>query len=77
MKLAMTRKRYAAAAKEANLLVKVNPRSHYAPELLMLAADAYTKMRKTDLARKTFRRIVKDYPESPLAAKAKKHAPDK
>ncbi len=71
VKLATARKQYAAAARQAEQLVRVNPRSHYAPELLMLAADAYTKMQKADLARKTFRRIVKEYPESPLAAKAK------
>jgi tetratricopeptide (TPR) repeat protein len=77
VKLATARKRYAVVAKEANLLVKVNPRSHYAPELLMLAVDAYTKMRKTVLAGKTLQRIVKDYPESPLAEKAKKTISEK
>ncbi len=76
-KLATSRKQYAAAARQAQILIRVNPRSHYAPELLMLSAEAYTKMRKTDLARKTFRRIVKDYPESPLAAKAKKMISEK
>ncbi len=71
-KLAMEQKQYADAAEQAERLAKVNPRSNYAPELLMLAADAYTNMQKTDLAQKTLQRIAKDYPESPLAAKAKK-----
>lgn len=71
-KLAMERKQYADAARQAEQLAKVNPRSNYAPELLMLAAKAYTAMGKNDLAQKTLQRVVKYYPESPLAAKAEK-----
>ncbi len=72
VKLAMARKEFASAARRAEILVRANPQSNYAPELLMLAAKAYTSMRKSDLAIKTLGRIVKEYPESPLAEKAKK-----
>lgn len=71
-RLAMARRRYAAAAAEAEALVRVNPRSNYAAEHLQLAADAYAKAGKPDQAAKTLQRIVKQYPESPLAAEAKK-----
>jgi len=71
-RLAMSRRQYAAAAAEAEALVRVNPRSNYAAEHLQLAADAYTKARKPDQAAKTLKRIVDHYPESPLAAEAKK-----
>ncbi len=63
-------KDYAGAAREATVLVRVNPRSNYAPELLMLAAKAYDKLGKTAEAAEARRRIVEQYPESPLAAEA-------
>ena len=36
----------------------------------MLAARAYRQLGKDDQAAKTLKRIVTDYPESPLAKKA-------
>ena len=72
VRLAMGEKDYAAAAEQAEQLVRVNFRSNYAAELLMFAAKAYKANRKADLTRATLRRIVKSYPESPLAADAKK-----
>ena len=66
----LARKDHAGAAREAAVLVKVNPRSDYAPELLMLAAKAYDKLGKAAEAAAARRQIVEQYPESPLAAEA-------
>jgi len=73
VKLAMARKDYAAAVREAELLVGVNPRSNYAPELLMLAAEACRAAGRDGKARQTLQRLIKDYPESPLAQRAKQN----
>jgi tetratricopeptide (TPR) repeat protein len=72
VRLAVARRSPARAAELAERLVRVNPRSNYAPELLKTAAEAYQAQDKADLARRTLERIVKGYPESPLAAEAKK-----
>ena len=61
-----------SAAEQAEQLVRVNFRSNYAAELLMLASRAYKADRKDDQAQAALRRIVKSYPESPLAADARK-----
>ena len=71
-KLSMARRRYAMAALEAELLTRVNPKSNYAPNLLMIAAEAYGKLKKNKQAQGTLRRIVEEYPESALAAQAAK-----
>ncbi len=63
-------KEYAAAAREAEVLVRANPRSNYAPELLLHAADAWRRLGKNTEADAALKRIVQNYPESPLAAKA-------
>ncbi|MFB3892724.1 MAG: PKD domain-containing protein [Phycisphaerae bacterium] len=63
---------HAEAAREVELLVKVNPTSNYAPELLMLAADAYGKINKPDQATAALKMIVEKYPESPLSIEAAK-----
>ena len=70
VKKCLAEKDYAAAAREAGVLVNVNPRSNYAAELLMMAAEAQDKLGRPDAAAATRKRIVKQYPESPLAAKA-------
>jgi tetratricopeptide (TPR) repeat protein len=70
----MARKDYAGAAREAAVLVKVNPRSNYAAELLMLAAKAQDKLGKSAEAAAARRQIVQQYPESPLAEEAKAKA---
>ena len=71
VKLELAWRHYAAAAEHAELLVRVNPRSSYAAELLMLASQAYRRQAKAELSRAALERIVKGYPESPLAAQAK------
>ena len=70
--LAMRKREYDAAAREASILVKVNPASNYAAQLLLLSSDAYKKLGKDDLAKAALEKIVKEYPESPLAAEAAK-----
>ncbi|MCG3178364.1 MAG: hypothetical protein BIFFINMI_00691 [Phycisphaerae bacterium] len=60
------------AIREAQDLVAGNPRSNYAPELLMDAADGYVVLREPDKARMLLERVTTAYRESPLAAEAKK-----
>ncbi len=69
-RLYLERRRYSAAVNEAETLVRVNPASNYAAQLLMLAADAYGRLGKKPAAATALKRVVKDYPESPLAADA-------
>jgi PKD repeat protein len=59
------------AAREARTLVAVNPQSQYAPELLLLASEAYIKLTMPDESKAALRQIAEKYPESPLAAKAR------
>ncbi|HUS47096.1 MAG TPA: tetratricopeptide repeat protein [Phycisphaerae bacterium] len=70
--LAFAQGRHAEAVREAQVLVKVNPASNYGAELLMIAYDAHLRLRQPDQAKKVLRQIVKDFPESPLAAEAAK-----
>ncbi len=72
VRLELARRRPAAAAEQVEQLIRVNPRSNYAPELLNLAEQAYRKQGQRDLARRALQRIVTNYPESPLAAEARK-----
>ena len=72
VKLAMRRKQYKDAITQAEQLIKVNPRSNYAPDLLLLEAQAYKAIGKDEQYRKTLNRLIKDYPEAPLSAEAKK-----
>ena len=57
---------------EAELLVKVNPTSSYAPDLLWLAAEAYEKQSKPDKAKACWQQLADKYKESPLASQAGK-----
>ncbi|MDY6913144.1 MAG: PKD domain-containing protein [Planctomycetota bacterium] len=72
VELLLTRERFAEAAVEAEILLGVNPASNYAAELLMLAGEAYRKTDRHSQAEDALKRIVRDYPESPLAADAAK-----
>ena len=58
------------AAREAEVLVGVSPKSHHAPALLMLAAGAHRKAGQADKAAAALKRIISDYSESSLAARA-------
>ncbi len=72
VRLELAQKRYAPAAEQAEGLVRVNPRSNYAADLLMLAFEAYKALGQDAPAREALQRLAKNYPESPLAAGAKK-----
>ena len=70
VKTHMRRGRYAAAAREAETLVGVNPDSPQGAALLMLAANCYHRLDRGDDVVRTFERIVELYPESSYAAEA-------
>ena len=72
VRLAMAQKQYESAAEQTEQLVRVNPASNYAADLLMSAFGAYKALGKEGQAAEALRRIVKGYPESGLAAEAKK-----
>ena len=59
-------KKYKEVIKEAETVVKVNPRSNYCDKLLLIEADAYVKTGDRASAIKALQRILKDYPASPL-----------
>lgn len=64
------RGRNIAAVIEAETLVRVNPRSDYAAELLMIAARSYRKLGRKEKSTEMLKKITVDYPESPLSAEA-------
>jgi TolA-binding protein len=70
VKVFLAQQREAQAAAEAQTLVAVNPTSPYAPQLLMLVAEAYTQLGQTDRAAAAMRQLVEKYPDSALAAEA-------
>ena len=72
VRLSMLQKRDAAAACEAEALVRVNPASNYGAQLLVEAAEAYRRDHKPDQAAAALKRVVEQYPESQLAGQAKK-----
>jgi len=60
------------ACEEARLLVDVNPRSAFAPELLMLIADVELACGRPAGARQSLERILREHPTSSLRAQATK-----
>lgn len=58
------------AAREARVLVAVNPKSTYAPRLLLTAAEALRRKKAHDRVAELLQKVAEDYPESPLAAQA-------
>ncbi|HUU43194.1 MAG TPA: tetratricopeptide repeat protein, partial [Planctomycetota bacterium] len=71
-KLHITRQEYPRAVRLLTTLVKVNPRSNYAPEALMIAADCHTRLGDKPAARDTYNRVITGYPESPFVKDAVK-----
>lgn len=69
-RLLAARKRHGPAAREAEAVVKANPKSNYAAALLAVAARAYEAAGNSQQVRTTLKRIVDGYPESSLAAEA-------
>jgi len=70
VKMFVQKRSYLPAVGEAVTLVGVTPTSHHAPELLLRAAEAYRFANKFTEAAAVLKRIVNEYPESSLAAKA-------
>lgn len=70
-RLLIRRSDFAGAAEHLSALVAVNPRSLYAPEALSLLADCLQAQGKFDDARAALQRILVEYPESPMVAKAR------
>ena len=57
-------KEYPGGIAEVESLLKLNPKSLYAPTLLWLAADCAEALEKRDGAIELLERILTDYPES-------------
>ncbi|MBI5724268.1 MAG: PKD domain-containing protein [Planctomycetes bacterium] len=70
-RLMLAMKKPDRAARQAEMLLAVNPTSSYAPELLMEAHEAYKAMNQPDKAKEALQKIVRNYGESALAAKAR------
>lgn len=70
VRMHLKQRKYADAAREAMVLVKANPTSNYAAQLLLHAAEAYGKLNKDAEAKAALKRIVEKYPESPLVGQA-------
>jgi len=70
-RLHAAQRRWGRVVSVAEGLIKVNPDSAYAPQLLLQASDAYLKLGQPAAARGALRRIVGSYPESALAPKAR------
>ena len=66
----MVQGRYRRIVNEADVVARVNPTGNYGAQLLMLAVEACRKMDKPSQATEILKRIVKNFPESPLAARA-------
>jgi len=70
VKLLRAQQKYSAAGRLGQIVANVNPDGSYTAELLMLAADAYFKANQPLKTRAILKKIVKDYPESPLYPEA-------
>jgi len=69
-KWALATRRYDEALRCLRQLHRVNPRSPYVPEALMLAADCYEAQNQPAKAIGVLETLRKDYPESPLVKEA-------
>ncbi len=72
VRLLAKRRRPADVVAEVAELVKVAPGSLHAPQLLLEAEIAYRATKQPDRARAMLEKLVTDYPESALAADAKR-----
>ena len=66
VKYSLAKKEVAEAIEEAEVMLRVNPESQYAPELLLLLAAARRERGEEKLARAALDRLKKEYPDSPL-----------
>ncbi len=66
----LAQEQYVNAVREAEVLVRVNPRSNYGAKLLMIAHRGQLLLRNEKAARETLRRVVEEYPETEEADQA-------
>lgn len=64
--------RYVPAVNRAVVLVKANPQSQFAPQLLLAAAEYSIRDSHPARAAGLLEKLLKDYPESPICDEAKK-----
>jgi tetratricopeptide (TPR) repeat protein len=69
-RLCTRRAEFPRAIRLLTSLVQVNPRSNYAAEALMDAAECYVGVGDKSKARDTYRRVLSEYPESPFVKTA-------
>jgi tetratricopeptide (TPR) repeat protein len=69
-RLAVRRGEFPQAIRLLASLVQVNPRSNYAAEALMGAAECYVSVGDKSKARDAYRRVLSEYPESPFVKTA-------
>ena len=70
-RLHLMREEYRKAVRLLTSLVTVNPKSNYAGEALLVAGDAWAKLGDKEKSRNTYKRVLRDYPESPFVKAAK------
>lgn len=68
--LDLRRRKHEEVVKQVEVLLRVNPRTTFAGELLMVSALAHKAQRRRDLALACYKRIVEKYPESKYAERA-------
>jgi len=71
VRLLLSGRRHGEAAREAETLLRVNSRSPFAAELLMLAGQAHAGIHQGTAAAAAWRRLAEQYPESAFAAMAR------
>jgi len=69
-RLCARRAEFPQAIRFLTSLVQVNPRSNYAAEALMGAAECYVNAGDKSKARDAYRRVLSEYPESPFVKTA-------
>lgn len=72
--LELARRKYEEVIKLVEVMIRVNPRTNFAGELLLNQARAYQGSRRSDKALESLKLIVEKYPESKVAAEAGKLA---
>jgi tetratricopeptide (TPR) repeat protein len=71
VRLAVLRKAWPQAMREAETLVRVNPTSQYVPEILLALAESRLALKMPKEAQAALARLIEEYPDSPLAPEAK------
>lgn len=72
VRLALERNNIAEAVKEGETLLRVNPESQSAPEILLLLSRAEREAGRVAEARQMLERLKRDYPDSPVLPEAER-----